>query len=232
MRELPSPFMPLSDLKTPPAPWGSLHLRSQHRLGELAETKADTTAFEVSWARTEDDIRQAQALRYQVFAVEMGARMTAYARPREALDIDLFDPYCEHLLVRAQTECDTPGTGPVIGTYGALTPAAAALKDGGAWPLLRSRRLALRWRDHGVVGRAGRIHDAQRLGHHGGLRQREHAGRWSRGKAPALIKGYLRCSAKALGPPAWDPDFNSADLPLLMRIGDLPTRYRKHFLGN
>ena len=48
---------------------------------------------------------------------------------------------------------------------------------------------------------------------------------------PPLIKGYLRLGAKVLGPPAWDPDFNSADLPMLMRIGDLPARYRKHFLG-
>src|SRR6185295_11624446 len=48
---------------------------------------------------------------------------------------------------------------------------------------------------------------------------------------PPLIKGYLRCGAKVLGPPAWDPEFNSADLPLLMRIADLPARYRKHFLG-
>ena len=48
---------------------------------------------------------------------------------------------------------------------------------------------------------------------------------------PALIKGYLRLGAKVLGPPAWDPDFNSADLPMLMRIQDLPLRYRKHFLG-
>ena len=48
--------------------------------------------------------------------------------------------------------------------------------------------------------------------------------------APALINGYLRCGSKVLGPPAWDPDFNSANLPLLMRIGDLPARYRKHFL--
>ncbi|HJV59381.1 MAG TPA: GNAT family N-acyltransferase [Albitalea sp.] len=47
---------------------------------------------------------------------------------------------------------------------------------------------------------------------------------------PALIKGYLRCGAKVLGPPAWDPDFNTADLPMLMRIADLPSRYRKHFL--
>jgi putative hemolysin len=49
-------------------------------------------------------------------------------------------------------------------------------------------------------------------------------------EAPALIKGYLRCGAKLLGAPAWDPDFNTADLPLLMRMSDLPTRYRQHFL--
>jgi putative hemolysin len=46
---------------------------------------------------------------------------------------------------------------------------------------------------------------------------------------PALIKGYLRLGAKVLGPPAWDPDFNSADLPMMMRIADLPSRYRRHF---
>ena len=48
---------------------------------------------------------------------------------------------------------------------------------------------------------------------------------------PALIKGYLRLGAKICGDPAWDPDFNTADLPMLMRIADLPSRYRKHFLG-
>jgi putative hemolysin len=48
---------------------------------------------------------------------------------------------------------------------------------------------------------------------------------------PALIKGYLRLGAKVLGPPAWDPDFNSADLPMMMRIADLPPRYARHFLG-
>ena len=51
-------------------------------------------------------------------------------------------------------------------------------------------------------------------------------------EVPALIKGYLRCGAKVLGPPASDRDFNTADLPLLMRFVDLPARYRKHFLGN
>jgi putative hemolysin len=50
-------------------------------------------------------------------------------------------------------------------------------------------------------------------------------------ETPALIKGYLRCGAKLLGPPAWDPDFQTADLPLMMRLPDLPDRYRRHFLG-
>ena len=48
---------------------------------------------------------------------------------------------------------------------------------------------------------------------------------------PALIKGYLRLGARVLGAPAWDPDFNTADLPMLMRLADLHPRYRKHFLG-
>ncbi len=49
---------------------------------------------------------------------------------------------------------------------------------------------------------------------------------------PPLIKGYLRCGARVLGAPAWDPDFNTADLPLLMRCCDLPPHYRRHFLGH
>jgi putative hemolysin len=52
-----------------------------------------------------------------------------------------------------------------------------------------------------------------------------------RAEAPALIKGYLRLGAKILGAPAWDPDFNTADLPMIMHIADMPARYRKHFLG-
>jgi putative hemolysin len=48
---------------------------------------------------------------------------------------------------------------------------------------------------------------------------------------PALIKGYLRLGAKVLGAPAWDPDFNTADLPMMMRTADMPARYRRHFAG-
>ena len=48
---------------------------------------------------------------------------------------------------------------------------------------------------------------------------------------PPLIRGYLRCGAKVLGAPAWDPDFNTADLPIMVRMADLPSRYRRHFLS-
>ena len=48
---------------------------------------------------------------------------------------------------------------------------------------------------------------------------------------PPLIKGYLRCGARLLGAPAWDPDFGTADLPMMLRIADLPLRYRRHFAG-
>lgn len=48
---------------------------------------------------------------------------------------------------------------------------------------------------------------------------------------PPLIKGYLRCGAKVLGPPAWDPAFRCADLPLLLRWQDLSPAYRRHFAG-
>jgi putative hemolysin len=48
---------------------------------------------------------------------------------------------------------------------------------------------------------------------------------------PPLISAYLRMGAKVLGPPSWDPVFNTADLPILARIADLPQRYRQHFLG-
>ena len=48
---------------------------------------------------------------------------------------------------------------------------------------------------------------------------------------PPLIKGYLRCGARLLGPPAYDAAFNTADLPMMMRLEDLAPRYRQHFLG-
>ncbi|MBI2309047.1 MAG: GNAT family N-acetyltransferase [Rhodocyclales bacterium] len=49
---------------------------------------------------------------------------------------------------------------------------------------------------------------------------------------PPLIKGYLRAGAWICGAPAWDPDFNTADLPVLLPMSRLDARYARHFLGN
>jgi hypothetical protein len=50
-------------------------------------------------------------------------------------------------------------------------------------------------------------------------------------ETPALIRGYLRCGAELLGPPAYDSDFNTADLPMPMSFTGLPRRHCRHFLG-
>jgi putative hemolysin len=47
---------------------------------------------------------------------------------------------------------------------------------------------------------------------------------------PPLIKGYLRLGAYVAGEPAWDPDFNCADLFILMPVSRMNARYAKHFL--
>lgn len=51
-------------------------------------------------------------------------------------------------------------------------------------------------------------------------------------EAPALIKGYLKCGARLLGQPAWDPEFGTADLPLMLKLEDLPASYRRRFIGS
>ncbi|HEX5125112.1 MAG TPA: GNAT family N-acyltransferase [Rhodocyclaceae bacterium] len=47
---------------------------------------------------------------------------------------------------------------------------------------------------------------------------------------PPLIKGYIRTGAQVCGALAWDPDFNTADMMLLMPMSRVDTRYAKHFL--
>ena len=117
MRELPSPFIPLSDLRAKPAPWGSFHPRSDNTVDLPVQILNEAVAFEVVCARDEDDIRQAQQLRYRVFADEMGARLSDPHGCPLHHDIDMADPFCEHLLVRAKTSRRAgPGKGPLIGT--------------------------------------------------------------------------------------------------------------------
>ncbi|MGV9455157.1 GNAT family N-acetyltransferase [Streptomyces sp. NPDC003635] len=79
---------------------------------------AAPTRYTVSVARTEDDVRAAQRLRHDVFAGEMGALLST---PQPGHDIDAFDAYCDHLLVR-DTISDQ-----VVGTYRLLPPDRAAV---------------------------------------------------------------------------------------------------------
>lgn len=46
---------------------------------------------------------------------------------------------------------------------------------------------------------------------------------------PALLKGYMKLGTRVCGEPAWDPDFNTADFPMLLSISTMGQRYRKHF---
>ncbi|WP_189616175.1 GNAT family N-acetyltransferase [Pigmentiphaga litoralis] len=48
-------------------------------------------------------------------------------------------------------------------------------------------------------------------------------------RVPPLIKGYLKLGARVCGEPAWDPDFNTADFPMLLSVDTMDDRYRRHF---
>ncbi|OUD00910.1 GNAT family N-acetyltransferase [Streptomyces swartbergensis] len=76
------------------------------------------TRYTVALARSEEDVRAAQRLRHDVFAGELGALLTG---SQPGLDVDPFDAYCDHLLVREET------TGQVVGTYRLLPPERAAV---------------------------------------------------------------------------------------------------------
>ncbi len=78
-------------------------------------------SLDVSFATSFAEIREAQRLRYQVFAEEMGARLHT---PLPGLDYDRFDSYCRHLLVRDSA------TGQVVG-YTRLLTAEQAQQVGG-----------------------------------------------------------------------------------------------------
>lgn len=69
--------------------------------------------IKVYWAHHLDEIKEAQRLRYKIFAEEMGAHL---APNEDGLDIDEFDDYCDHLLARDETTLS------IIGTYRVLTP--------------------------------------------------------------------------------------------------------------
>lgn len=103
MREPPNPTLPHKPI--PPN-----FRQRDSRLGVPALAYAHNLS--VAWARGDDELREAQHLRYRVFAEEMGAQLSGPA----GLDVDVFDAYCEHLLVRDLQ------TLKVVGTYRVLPP--------------------------------------------------------------------------------------------------------------
>ena len=234
--------------------------------------------YHVSLAVDDGEIREAQRLRYKVFAEEMGARL---ASPLPDHDIDLYDPFCDHLLVR-----DLAG-GEVVGTYrilppdaarrvgcyyseqkfdltrlGFLRPRMAELGRSCVHPAHRSgaviARLWLGLADYmtrygyeyivgcASIGMADGGHlaanvyrrvAARRLAPvewHTTPRTRlpvESLGDGQMSPLPPLIKGYLRLGAMVCGEPAWDPDFNTADLLMLLPMRQLDRGYARRLLG-
>lgn len=280
MKELPTPTLHLS-----PVGFGSPATLPRGSLHPAPAEAASPGGLHVAWARHLDEVREAQRLRHLVFVEEMGARLPATVAGH---DIDLFDDYCEHLLVRDAATAD------VIGTYRVLTPVQArrvgcfysdtefdltrlralrgqmvelgrscvhpAHRHGGVimalWGALADfmvrNRLetmigcaSIPMRYDGPHGMAGGGHAAASIWRQ--VRERhlapveyhvrprvplpvEALDDGSVVEPPALVKGYLRLGARVLGPPAWDPDFNTADLPMMMRLADMPARYRRHLL--
>ncbi|GGC05295.1 hypothetical protein GCM10007205_13120 [Oxalicibacterium flavum] len=47
---------------------------------------------------------------------------------------------------------------------------------------------------------------------------------------PPLIKGYLRSGAWICGEPAWDAEFHSADMFMMLPLARLDSRYARHYL--
>lgn len=256
----------------------------------------EAVSLSTQWASCFDEVCEAQQLRHLVFAREMGACLAPPEGTPAGLDVDRFDPYCDHLLVRAANPNDR-GPGMVVGTYRLLPPAAAS-DAGGLYmdtefdlaPLaaLRGRTVELgrscvhpEWRSGGVImalwsalAQYMRLHDLDTMigcasvsVADGGITAQR---LWQRFRkthmtaphlqvrpymplhlaadrtvpvlpdaesplvacaVPPLIKGYLRCGARLLGPPALDLAFHTADLPLVLPLRDLAPRYRKHFFA-
>lgn len=250
---------------------------SDGRLQSQIFPATEASRFRLGLAHSEEEVRAAQRLRYQVFAEELGAQLDSRIAGH---DSDLYDPFCEHLLVR-ETDSDR-----VVGTYRILSPSAAR-KVGQYYSEsefsitrlqhLRSRMvevgrscihpdfrggavIALLWSglaDYMVrnnyeyligcasIGMADGGHNAANVFNEIAEKQMapieyhvfpkyplpvEHLANRQPALIPPLIKGYLRAGAWVCGSPAWDPDFNTADLLLLLPLSRLNPRYLKHFV--
>lgn len=244
---------------------------------DVARFRGHRAGLSLSLAVTQQTIREAQKLRWQIFHDELGARLRS-AEP--GVDRDIYDPYCDHLVVRDEA------SGLVVGTYRILN-GAQARRLGGFYSdeefdltrlaHLRDRTveigrscvhpdyrngstIALLWSgiarymvQHGYEYLIGCASIGMADGGHGAasLYNRLSATSLSpieyrvfprcalpldrlNGGLPAcmppLLKGYVRCGAFVCGEPAWDPDFNTADLLMLLPLSRLEGRYARHFM--
>ncbi|QWD95585.1 GNAT family N-acetyltransferase [Polynucleobacter sp. MG-Unter2-18] len=253
-------------------------LRTIEPVVEKAIAKPKRPAFQITWACSASEIKEAQRLRYKVFAEEMGAKLPSNP---ENLDIDEFDAYCDHLLIRDQESLR------VVGTYRVLPPHKALeigrLYSDSEFDLSRLDHLRPKLVELGRSCvhedfRSGAVimalwsglaqymqkHDYEIMlgcasipmgdgGHfaaslynslsndqmapvenHAFPRLPLPLERLNGGLAvepPPLIKGYLKLGAKICSAPAWDPDFNTADVLTMLRLSDINPRYAKHFFG-
>ena len=81
-----------------------------------AAASTGTSGYSLLLADDATQVAAAQRLRHQVFAGELGARLTGAVDGR---DVDEFDDYCDHLIVRDDAN------GEVVGTYRMMPPKAA-----------------------------------------------------------------------------------------------------------
>jgi putative hemolysin len=233
---------------------------------------APASRYHTSLAVDDSEIREAQRLRYQVFAEEMGARLSS-AQPGH--DVDLYDPHCDHLLVRDLASGEVVGTYRIlppdaarrVGIYyseqefdltrlGFLRPRMAELGRSCVHPAHRSgaviTRLWMGLADYMVryghqyivgcasIGMADGGHAAasvfrQLSEHHLAPVEWRTTPRYRlpveslddgrTAALPPLIKGYIRLGAMVCGEPAWDPDFNTADLLMLLPMAQLNHSY-------
>jgi putative hemolysin len=89
----------------------------------LARTPQSDTSprYSLLLSTEPDEVRAAQRLRHRVFAEELGAVLHT---PEPGLDVDRFDAFCDHLLVREEA------SGEIVGNYRMLPPAAAQRAGG------------------------------------------------------------------------------------------------------
>lgn len=243
----------------------------------LQHAKPVRHKLSVGLAHSEREILEAQKLRYRIFAGELGANLPTRT---PGVDRDIYDTYCEHLVVRDEN------SGAVVGTYRILSPENArqigSYYSENEFDLTRLQHLRPRMVE---IGRSC-VHADYRTGSTitllwAGLAKYMLENRYDYligcasismadgghaaaslfnrlgenmspieyrvfprcplplaalkndlpAELPPLIKGYLRAGAYVCGDPAWDPDFNTADLPILMPMSRLDGRYAKHFMG-